>query len=105
MAEFEARIPAFGELCVNETAYAADVEIAIGLLPEHRIKFSFTLALDGTEADLKAVAQVMTQVQTDRLVAIGIVVIVDRVGHGRAVDAGRVFQRTAEVEASLSVTA
>ena len=105
VAEFEARVPALRELCINEAAYAADVEIAVRLLPERRIKFGFALAFDGAEADLKAVVQVMIEVQTDRFVAIRIVVVIDRVGHRGAVDPRCVFQRTAEVEARVVIAA
>jgi len=114
VAQFQARIPALTQLRIDKAADAADIKIAVKLLaadchgarvpaPERVIEFGFANVFHRCQPDFKVFVQVVAQVQAQRLVAIGIVIVVAGEGLVGAVDARRLLQAATQVVAGLRI--
>ena len=116
VAQLHAGLPGLVELGVDVRAGAADGVVGIGLLADTLpgseiiatkavVIFRLAPAIQQVETHLQLIAELMAQVQAQRLIAIGIMVAVAGEGGVAPVDTGGVIQARAQVEARAFIAA
>src|ERR1700712_2919919 len=116
VAQFQTGFPGLIDTRVEVRTQVAELEITVLLLAnaverdwveqaERVVKLGLAFVIQRVETDFHVVVQPVAEVQAQRLVAVGVVVVIAGEGGAGTVDAGGFVQAGAEVEMGLLFTA